>query len=57
MKSSDISKKTIIAASKKGVARAAANTRKVMGYNVVKKGKWIVKAHNDGRIEKIKEIK
>lgn len=57
MKNKDISKSTIVTASRKGIARAAADTRRVMGYNVIKKDGWIVKAHNDGRVEKIKRIK
>ncbi len=56
MKSGEISKKFLIAATKKGVAKAASETKKVMGYNVIKKGGWIVKAFNDGRVEKIKRI-
>jgi hypothetical protein len=36
-----------------GFAKAAEQTMKVMGYNVIVQGDWVVKKHQDGTIEKI----
>jgi hypothetical protein len=39
-----------------GFAKAAEQTMKVMGYNVIVQGDWVVKKHQDGTIEKISKL-
>lgn len=43
-------------AAKKAFAKAAEQTMKVMGYNVIVQGDWVVKKFQDGTIEKISKL-
>lgn len=56
-KTSDpLTKKILIKAASEGFSKAAAQTMKVMGYNVIVKDGWVVKKFADGSIKKISKL-
>ncbi len=55
-KTNYLTKRILEQAANTGFARAAEQTMKVMGYNVIVQGDWVVKKHQDGTIEKISKL-
>lgn len=55
-KTNYLTKRILEQAANTGFANAAEQTMKVMGYNVIVQGDWVVKKHQDGTIEKISEL-
>lgn len=51
-----LTKRILIQAAKKAFSEAAKQTMKVMGYNVIIQGDWVVKKFQDGTIEKISKL-
>jgi len=51
-----LTKRRLMSAAQMGIRMAAANTMKVMGYNIVAQEGWVVKKYADGTIEKIKPL-
>ena len=51
-----LTKRILIQVAKKAFSEAAKQTMKVMGYNVIVQGDWVVKKHQDGTIEKISKL-
>lgn len=55
-KTNYLTKRILIKAAKKAFSNAAKQTMKVIGYNVIVQGDWVVKKHQDGTIEKISKL-
>jgi hypothetical protein len=55
-KTNYLTKRILIQAANKGFSNAAKQTMKVLGYNVIVQGDWVVKKYQDGKIEKISEL-
>lgn len=49
-------KRILVRIVKKGIKEVAAETMRVMGYNVIAEDGWVVKVYADGKREQIKEI-
>ncbi|PQJ12449.1 hypothetical protein CJD36_001485 [Flavipsychrobacter stenotrophus] len=51
-----LTKRILISAAKQGFRKAAEETMKVMGYNVIARDGWVMKIFPDGRTEKISPL-
>ncbi len=51
-----LTKRRLASAARAGVRKAAKETMKLMGYNVIAHEGWVVKKYADGHIEKISPI-
>ena len=51
-----LTKRILISAARRGFKKAAEETMRVMGYNVIAKDGWVVKIFPDGTTEKISPL-
>lgn len=51
-----LTKKVLVQTARAGIRKAAKETVRVMGYNVIALNGWVVKKYPDGTIERIKEL-
>ena len=56
IKTNYLTTRILVQAANKAFAKAAEQTMKVMGYNVIVQGDWVVKKFQDGTIEKISKL-
>jgi len=55
-KTAYLTKRILVAASKKEGVKAANEAMNIMGYIVTSEKGWVVKKYADGTVEKVKEI-
>lgn len=51
-----LTKRILVSAAKQGFRKAAQETMKVMGYNVIARDGWVMKIFPDGHVEKISPL-